>query len=301
MFRRAEPITRANGDRLSRWWYGCAGIQNCIRSPWAQFVSSDGKTILQHRIFMFAVTVFCAATCFAQQPRTNLTGEYLLKTAWGGSSPFNALAPNGSALGCHADAFAQILYFHRLAPRGRVSYTCKNGVVISEDFSQYKPQWQRFALSKDSPDVRAIQETSKFIYYVAAVVRKDFGTDQYVAYPNDAHKKSIECHFDCTVASYASEVTSSLEAALKGGADMHALLQGEIDAGRPAGFYYLYGKAGGHAVVIDGYAVRDGRMYFHVNFGWLGSSDGWYSLAEDLPKSTKRIMVITLVPDTAKK
>jgi Peptidase C10 family len=254
---------------------------------------------MRHRLFSFLVAISFAATCFAQRPRSDVTGDYLLKTAWGGSSPFNALSPDGSALGCRADAFAQVLYFHRLAPHGQVSYKCKNGVVISEDFSQYKPQWERFALTKKSTDARAIRETSRFIYYVAVVVRKDFGTDQYVDYPDDAHKSAIESHFDCTLTSYANEVTSNLEAALRGGADMCALLKVEIDAGRPAGFYYTYGKADGHAVVIDGYTSQGDKTYFHVNFGWFGSSDGWYSLAEDLPKSTKKIMLITIVPGAA--
>jgi hypothetical protein len=255
---------------------------------------------MRHHTFVSVITILSAAVCFAQQPRTNVTGGYLLKTAWGGSTPFNAFAPGGDTLGCHADAFAQILYFHRLAPHGRVSYKCRNGAVISEDFSGYQPQWGHFALTKDSNDAGAIRETARFMYDVAVVVRKDFGTDQYVDYPGDAHKKAIESHFDCTLASYTNEVTSGVEAALRRGVDMYALLKAEIDAGRPAGLYYTYGEADGHAVVVDGYTVQETRTYFHVNFGWLGRSDGWYSLAEDLPKSTRKIMLITIVPKTVK-
>ena len=33
--------------------------------------------------------------------------------------------------------------------------------------------------------------------------------------------------------------------------------------------------AGAHAFVFDGY---DARNYFHVNWGWHGSCDGYYSL-----------------------
>ena len=256
---------------------------------------------MTHCTSILLVALSLAATCFAQRPRTNVTGDYLLKTAWGGSSPFNALAPHGSALGCHANALAQILYFHRLAPHGRVSYQSTGGVAISENFSQYKPQWERFALTTNSTDARAIQETSRFMYYVAAVVRKDFGTDQYVDYPNDAHKQAIESHFDCTLTSYENEVTSDIEGALRSGADMYALVKAEIEAGRPAGFYYTYGAAGGHAVVIDGYTVHGGKTCFHVNFGWFGSSDGWYALAEDLPQSTKSIVLVTIAPDAARK
>ncbi len=295
--RRGQQVVAADaGSRLGcfRLVIGPARLHSAFEREF------ERERVMKHRMSILVVSVLCLATCFAQRPRTNVTGDYLLKTAWGGGSPFNALAPDASGLGCHSDAFAQVLYFHRLAPHGKVSYKCKSGVAISEDFSNYQPQWERFALTKNSTDAGAIQETARFMYYVAVVVRKDFGTEQYVDYPNDAHKKAIESHFDCTLISYAGDVTSGLEAALRNGADMYALLKAEIDGGRPAGFYYKYAKADGHAVVIDGYTVQHGKTYFHVNFGWLGSSDGWYSLAEDLPKSTQNIMVITIVPGTAK-
>ena len=31
-----------------------------------------------------------------------------------------------------------------------------------------------------------------------------------------------------------------------------------------------------HQVVFDGYGFEDGTLYYHVNLGWGGSSDGWY-------------------------
>ncbi len=33
-------------------------------------------------------------------------------------------------------------------------------------------------------------------------------------------------------------------------------------------------------MVVDGY---DDEGYFHINFGWGGSNDGWYMLPEELP------------------
>lgn len=245
-------------------------------------------------IFMLSLT----ATCFSQKPRANISGNQLLKTAWGGSKPFNAFAPDGSTLGCHSIAFAQILYFHRLAPHGKTSYQCRNGTLIAEDFSDYKPRWNAFALNKDTAkkNATAARRTSRFIYYVASIVRKDFGTDQYVDYPNDGHKESMESHFHCTLTPYPREVKSSIGQALKAETDLCAVMRAEIDSNRPAGFYYTDRKGGGHAVVIDGYSVRDGKTYFHANFGWFGSSDGWYLLEEDIPKNTKEIVVITIVP-----
>ena len=40
-------------------------------------------------------------------------------------------------------------------------------------------------------------------------------------------------------------------------------------------------ELGGHAVVCDGYKIEDDdEDYFHVNFGWGGSSNIWYDLPE---------------------
>ena len=255
------------------------------------------------RMVVLVILLSLTTICYSQRPRANINGNYLLKTAWGGSSPFNVFAPDGSTLGCHANAFAQIMYFHRLAPYGKVSYKCKNGTLISEDFSDYTPQWGIFVLNKKSAekDVTATEETARFMYYIASIIRKDFGTDQYVDYPNDYHKKAIESHFRCTLSSYAKEVKSSIGHALEVKIDLYKLMKAEIDAKRPVGFYYTDRKGGGHAVVIDGYTVNNNKIYFHVNFGWFGRSDGWYLLEEDLPKNIKELAMIKVVPKSVKR
>ena len=255
------------------------------------------------KIFFLIILVLFSTICFSQTPRTDISGSYLLKTAWGGSAPLNMFAPNSDALGCHAIAFAQVMYFHQLKPHGTVSYKCSDGTLISEDFSGYVPEWNRFALDKESgrKDMATTKRTARFIYYVAAVVRKDFGTNQYVDYPDDFHKQAIESHFDCTLTAYSRRIQTNIGNALNAEPDFYKLLIKEIDSQRPAGFYYTDRKGGGHAVVIDGYAVKNGKTYFHVNFGWLGRSDGWYLLEEDLPPNTKEIALIIIVPKSSGK
>lgn len=51
------------------------------------------------------------------------------------------------------------------------------------------------------------------------------------------------------------------------------LIKSEIDAGRPL-YYRGQGDAGGHAFVVDGYSGD----YFHVNWGYSGVANGFYSL-----------------------
>ncbi len=251
------------------------------------------------RVLPFFILLLAATASLAQQPRTSIEGDHLLTIAWGGSVPYNALVPAGDTLGCHSVAIAQIMYYHRLAPHGEVAYQCSSGTTISEGFSDYTPQWDRFSLHFDPEQDNAGPEThatARFIYAIASVIRKDFGTDQYVDYPDDCHKLAIESHFRATLTPYIKEVTTSIDNALKTDIDSYDLMKSEIDSGRPVGFYYSDQEGGGHAVVIDGYTVKDGKTYFHANFGWLGRSDGWYLLAEDLPGNTKEMIVITIVP-----
>ena len=58
-----------------------------------------------------------------------------------------------------------------------------------------------------------------------------------------------------------------------------AMLYDELAAGHPIP-YALFDVDGGHAVVCDGYDADD---YFHLNFGWSGVSDGFYSLSAIYP------------------
>lgn len=52
------------------------------------------------------------------------------------------------------------------------------------------------------------------------------------------------------------------------------LLKNELDSARPIQ-YAATGSDGGHSFVCDGY---DNNSYFHINWGWNGSSDGYFPI-----------------------
>ena len=54
------------------------------------------------------------------------------------------------------------------------------------------------------------------------------------------------------------------------------LIYGELADGRPVLYSGISQDMGGHAFVCDGY---DGSGLFHINWGWGGSGDGYFSLA----------------------
>ncbi len=232
---------------------------------------------------------------FSQEPRSNVTGNFLLKTEWGDafSSKFT---PGNEPLGCHSIAIAQVLYYHKLAPKGAVNYQCSNGVTVKEDFSDYKADWDKMStrLTESSPQ-EIVDATAYFNYAVAAIVQKDFSTDNYVDIEkSNNHKSQIEEHFNCKYESYTYHNRELIEGLFKN-LTFEQIVRKEIDAKRPLGFYYVWDQ-GGHAVVVDGYTPKEGKFYVHANFGWTGHSDGWYLLPDDLPESTQLILLLTIDP-----
>ncbi len=54
----------------------------------------------------------------------------------------------------------------------------------------------------------------------------------------------------------------------------------------------------GHNVVVDGY---DSNGFFHINFGWGGSNNGWYTLPDGIPYSLTVIegLIIDIIPQNS--
>jgi len=67
-----------------------------------------------------------------------------------------------------------------------------------------------------------------------------------------------------------------------GNPNFYTYLSDDQIAGRPAQLsIYQDDWEGGHSIVCDGYNTSS--HYFHLNMGWAGSSNGWYSLPAGMP------------------
>jgi hypothetical protein len=233
---------------------------------------------------------------YAQQPRKDITGDFLLKTQWGDSEPYNKFAPDNNSLGCHSVAIAQICYYHQLAPSGKVQYRSSKGYDIHEDFSKHHFKWDLFAENiNGSIKNKGIDETARYMYDVSTIIEKDFGTDQYIKC-NDQHKSQVESHFQCIYDCCMKALDAFSPDVFLEKDGFFSIIKQEIDSKRPLGFYYSNDKDSGHAVVIDGYVVKENNFYVHANFGWKGKSDGWYNLLEALPKDVKLVGLVTIKP-----
>jgi hypothetical protein len=110
--------------------------------------------------------------------------------------------------------------------------------------------------------------------HCAVAIESEFGVDGTTSHPYKIPNK-LSQHFGFTSTHYYKNTYSG---------DWISLLKTNIDERKPA-FYAgkrteNNGKVVGHGWVVDGY---NSSNYFHCNFGWAGSGDGWYLLSNITP------------------
>ena len=223
------------------------------------------------------LSICTAAFDFHQSPGSDQT---LLQTDWQQMGGFNDLTPEQERTGCWSTAFAQILFYHKLQPAGKVTYQCSNGRKLLEDLGNYTFDWTKFApnILQDTPEsVR--YEMAKYNYFVALAVQKDFGTGSYVqgtyGYFNLAQMRRLYKadfrFYPCLKGKYPYT---------KG--KLASVVEREIAADRPLFFYFMNDGDFGHATVIDGFKRKAGRFMVHLNQGQGGEDTGWYDLQESI-------------------
>jgi len=214
----------------------------------------------------------------------------LLDTEWSQTSPYNNFCPmdlnseKRSVAGCPAVAMAQILNYHRATQN--VQFTDDDDYVhnyggnfytIDDDFEEY--DFPSF------PELNSYLDTLQYNYDNENPLTDD-------------DKAAI--NFACGIAaeqvySSAGSGTFGVDQAfdayqrfnfegielLQTEPDVYERLQSNILDGLPVHIAVVNeGWTSGHNMVVDGY---DDEGYFHINFGWGGSYDGWYSLPDELP------------------
>lgn len=196
----------------------------------------------------------------------------LLKSKWGQSHPFNAQTGYPYS-GCVATAVAQMMYYYQWPAQGsgkneyRVTYY---NTMKSADFSQSHYDWANMLPDYNYP-VSATKEQEDAV----ALLMNDVGVASFMQYtPASSGTQGIfayqalQKNFDYT----AAYVTKAVE----GPTRFAQILRQELLNGCPV---YLEGRpagnASGHAWVTDGF---DENGLFHMNFGWDGQGDAYYSL-----------------------
>ena len=224
----------------------------------------------------------------------------LLKSKWGQDYPYSKLTQY--VTGCVATAVAQVMYYHKWPAQGKgqESYTVTfDNTVRSADFTKSHYDWDNMLPDYNRRNVTTKQEDA------VALLMNDVGiatnmqyTDRVSGTQSYMAERALRNYFDYD----AALVTRANE----GVDNFIEIVKKELRNGFPL---YISGdpsSGGGHAWVCDGFDEED---KFHMNFGWNGQADGYYSLATLDVKSTgsefngaqlsfnKRIQVIAIHPN----
>jgi len=202
-----------------------------------------------------------------------------LKTPdWGQGSPFNQGCPldtlsKRSLVGCVPVAFSQLFYFYKYPEKGTgtiPSYTT-HGITVPENTLGRTYNYTKMLAKYKGVSYTSAQATavSNLCFDVANACQASFGSSSTSASTTGSASRI------CTYFGYDQGIErntrnySSAESWKK-------MLKESIDAGEPVVYYGNNATSGsGHAFLVDGYD-SDGK--FLINFGWNGSSNGYYEL-----------------------
>ena len=198
------------------------------------------------------------------------------ETQWGQGKPFNNMCPivdgERSVAGCVATALSQIMYKHQYPTHGigSHSYRLKNGTQISVDFSQATYDWEnmipRYNKSYTQEQADAVAE---LMYHVGVSCNMGYSPSASGAVSQMA-LQAMHTYFG-----YDAGLTPLLKDYMSEDKILTAIAA-DLQQGLPI---YMSGTTinyEGHAFVCDG---MQSNGYLHINWGWNGAGDGYYSLS----------------------
>ena len=206
--------------------------------------------------------------------RTEAAIAPFLRSNWGQGIQYNYYCPKDikgeggrTVTGCVATAMAQLMYHFRFPETGTgtYSYTDEHYGVQSADYGATTYNYDAMCDQASSINLAI----STLMYHCGVGVDMVYGPDGSGMYNHSAanvlktyFKYSPDTHYefrDSTTLDWDSLIVSHLE--------------------RTIPLYYAgwsVPDTNGHAFICDGYRMVDSAYYYHFNFGWDGSYNGYF-------------------------
>lgn len=206
-------------------------------------------------------------------PDASLPSEVqpLIKTQWNQYAPYNNLCPttNGEhcITGCTATALAQVVNYYRTPSVGKgvktYSYTDDHDdqQTITMDFSVLSFDFDQMISNYESSSYTPKQASAvaRLMYACGVLCEAQYGRYETWA---GIHPDNIKQYFGYNVSYCLFNPT-------------HSLLYDYLSRNMPL---LLHSSSENHILVLDGY---DTNGLYHLNYGWGGDADGYYSLCYD--------------------
>ena len=226
----------------------------------------------------------------------------LLKTKWSQGSPYNDLFPivDGSrkVTDCVTTAMVQIIAFHKYPARGKgeSALVGPGDIPVPLTSLDVAYDWDNMLneyTGKNPGNEQQRLAVATLMYHFGLARSKGLSGSSTIAPINNfGYDKSLQRLYR----KYYSD------------AEWEAMIRQQLDLGLPVWYYGRsvandddenYSTESNHGFVVDGY---DNAGKFHINPGWSGSYNGWYSLNDiDLGKGRRynygNIVGINIKPD----
>jgi hypothetical protein len=217
----------------------------------------------------------------------------MVEAHWGQGSAYNTDCPSDNAgpgghayVGCVGVAIAQVMDYWNWPEQGEFIQSYYHEVYgdIGVDFNQVFYNWEAITPAQSNDAVKEL------LYHAGVSVRMNYGPSSSTA-QTSMISSALRTYFryqDTARMVWRSSYTQDT---------WHTMLHSELAAGRPV-IYRGQGNVGGHAFNLDG--VQD-STWFHINWGWGGNYDGYFTLDDLTPGSysfnSVQGAVIGIAPD----
>ena len=219
----------------------------------------------------------------------------LLKTTWDQFPFYNDSCPGSknalAVTGCVATAMAQIMKYWSFPTKGTgyasycdcgsPNFTTNYG-TLHANFGNTTYNWANMPNALTSANANIAQ----LMYHCAVSVNMDFGTQGSSAWVISKDDTISAQNAFVKYFGYDPVTIKGVYRFAYNDSTWEALLLNELNAGRP--LEYVGDSAGknGHTWVCDGYDATSNT--FHMNWGWGGQCNGYYSLKHLDPPSNPR-------------
>ncbi len=205
--------------------------------------------------------------------------------------PADTAGPGGRCVtGCVATCMGQLMYYYRFPQTGTGSFSYVHPVygTLSADFGNTTYDWDAMCDAPSKPN----GAIGKLLAHCGVGVSMNYGPNSSGMY-NYSAADVLKTYFK-----YSSDVRYVFRDSTNIRWD--SLIVAQLDKKMP--LYYAgwsVPNINGHAFVCDGY---QDTTYFHFNFGWGGSYDGYFYLNALSPGGNNfnlaQELIINIYPDT---
>ena len=193
------------------------------------------------------------------------------------SAPFNNLCPqqNGvnTAVGCVAVSVGQVMAYYQYPTKGTGSNTYTTSsykIKLSVNFGETTYNWDNIlpTYRKGAYTEEQAEEVAKMLFHCGVATNMDYGVG-FSGSNNTYAMIALTSYFG-----YDKNIRLENRAQYSQ-TQWENLIKKELNQNRPIIYSGISAISGGHAFNCDGYDEND---MFHINWGWGGYCNGYFSL-----------------------